>query len=312
MLHWIEDVANVPSECRGAIVSIGNFDGVHLGHLRLVECMRWLAKAENLSTVAVTFDPHPVRLLRPEIAPQPLTDTGRKAELLADNGVDELLVLKTSPELLGLSAEDFFHHLVHQGLQTCGLVEGPNFRFGRNRTGSIDTLNRLCPAYGVLLEVVDPMELEGAMVSSSRIRQSLSKGQVELAARLLGRPHRLRGRVGPGAGRGSQLGFPTANIEGCETLVPCDGVYAAQALVASTCWPAALNIGPNPTFGQNRRKIEAHLIGFAGQLQGQMLQIDLLARIRDTQPFPSPEKLIEQIRRDVEQVKSLALAKEKR
>jgi riboflavin kinase/FMN adenylyltransferase len=283
-------------------VSIGNFDGVHRGHMQLVDCLRSIARERGAPAVAFTFDPHPVSLLRPKMTPTPLTWLERRVELLHEHGVDEVVVVRTSHDLLRVGADEFFHRVIRDGLRAVALVEGPNFGFGRDRSGTITTLNRLCTAARISLEVVDPIEIEGEVVSSSRVRQCLAAGQVELAARLLGRPHRIRGRVGPGAGRGAELGFPTANLAACETLAPADGVYACQTIAAGRTWPVALNIGPNPTFGESSRKVEAHLVGFDGNLTGTTLEVDFVARLRDTRRFTSAAELVEQIRRDVDQV----------
>lgn len=305
MLHRLDDFRNVPPDCRGGIVSIGNFDGVHLGHVQLVECMRRQAAGQGVSAIAFTFDPPPVALLRPEQSPQPLTWTERKVALLEQHGADQVVVFRTSWELLRLTAEQFFREVIERGLRACGLVEGPNFGFGRNRAGSIATLNRLCRAAGTHLEVVDPIVVEGQVVSSSRIRQCLTEGQVEIAARLLGRPHRSRGRVVPGAGRGAGLGFPTANLDDCDTLVPSDGVYACRAACDGEVWPAAVHVGANVTFGATRRSIEAHLIGFSGDLSAQLLALDWLARLRGSRKFDSAGELVRQMQEDVAQ--SLAI-----
>jgi riboflavin kinase/FMN adenylyltransferase len=306
VLHRVDHFQDFPSRCRGGVVSIGNFDGVHRGHVQLVECLRSMARARGVPAVAFTFDPHPVSLLRPEMAPTPLTWLDRRVQLLHEHGVDEIIVVRTSLELLRVGADEFFHRVIRDGLGAVAMVEGPNFGFGRDRSGTITTLNRLCAAATIPLEVVDPIEVDGQVVSSSRVRQSLAAGQVDVAARMLGRPHRIRGRVGPGSGRGAGLGFPTANLDACETLVPTDGVYACQTIVAGRTWPVALNIGPNPTFAESHRKVEAHLVGFVGNLIGTALEVDFLARLRDTRRFSSSAELVEQIRRDVDQVAAIA------
>jgi riboflavin kinase/FMN adenylyltransferase len=306
VLHRIDHFSDIPASCRAGVVSIGNFDGVHCGHVVLVECMKSIARRIGGPAVAFTFDPHPVKLLRPEQSPEPLTWTERKAELLHAAGADEVVVICTNMELLRLTAEDFFNRVVHGSLAARALVEGPNFGFGRDRSGTITTLNRLCAAAEVQLEVVDPQEIEGQVISSSRVRQCLSDGEVELAARLLGRPHRVRGRVVTGAGRGARLGFPTANLQGTDTVVPSDGVYACRVEHGGKSWPAATHIGPKSTFGEMERSIEAHLIGFAGGLVGETLELDFLERLRGTQKFANAAELVEQMRRDVEETHRIA------
>src|SRR5688572_30797550 len=165
------------------------------------------------------------------------------------------------------------------------MVEGPNFYFGRGRAGNIDTLSRLCQEAGVSLEVVQPTTIGDQIVSSSGVRDAIAAGDVDLARQLLTRPYRVRGMVTHGAGRGAKIGFPTANVEAIDTLLPAQGVYAARACTLGGNWPAAVNIGPNPTFGENALKVEVHLIEFAGSLYGQPLEVDFLARLRSIQPF---------------------------
>lgn len=286
-----------PESCRRGAVAIGNFDGAHLGHAALVAELAARARAAGGPAVALTFDPHPLALLRPGEAPPLLTTPRDRAELLLGLGADEVVTLGTTPALLGLRAAEFFEEVVIRRLAARAMVEGKNFGFGRGREGDITTLERLCQAAGVPLRVVPPVQLEGGEVSSSRVRAALLDGDVGLAGRLLGRPYRLRGVVGHGQRRGRTIGYPTANLEGVATVVPRDGVYAAWA---GGRWAAAVNIGPSPTFGEERRRIEAHLIGYSGDLYGRELALDVVARLRDTRAFAGVGELVAQLGRDVE------------
>lgn len=293
-------------------MAIGNFDGVHLGHARIVERLREVAGEVGGPAIVFTFDPHPVRLLRPELAPPPLTWTDRKAELLAQLGVDAMITYPTDEALLALSPSDFFDTIVREKLDARAMIEGPNFYFGHNRAGDIQTLGELCSAAGVRLEIAQPLRAGGAgeFVSSSRIRRLIAAGDVDAARALLTQPYRLRGMVTHGAARGAKLGFPTANLDAIDTILPGMGVYAGRAYVAtasgSTAWPAAINIGPSPTFGQAELRVEVHLVGFSGSLYGQPLEVDILARLRDIQPFAGVDELIAQLRRDVEAARLVA------
>src|SRR6185436_6513877 len=179
------------------------------------------------------------------------------------------------------------------------MVEGPNFFFGHNRAGNIETLAGLCQAADVSLEIVPPISVAGEIVSSSRVRAAIQAGDVDLARQLLTRPYRVRGMVTHGAGRGAKLGFPTANLEAIDTLLPAQGVYSAQALTTAGNWPAAVNIGPNPTFGEQALKVEVHLIGFSGSLYGQPLEIEFLSRLRSIRPFESIATLKTQLHHDI-------------
>jgi riboflavin kinase/FMN adenylyltransferase len=280
---------------------------VHQGHARLVE--RLLAKARELGGPAIvfTFDPHPVRLLRPQSAPLPLTWTDRKAELLNDLGVTATIAYPTDEALLALSPEAFFRRIVVEQLSARGMVEGPNFFFGHQRRGNIDTLGQLCGQAGVALEIVQPVKRGGDYVSSSRVREALVAGDVDAARQMLTRPYRIRGMVTHGAARGTKIGFPTANLEAIDTLLPGHGVFAARALATAGNWPAAVSIGPNPTFGEHVHKVEAHLIGFSGSLYGQPMELEFLSRLRGMQTFESVETLQAQLSRDVASARKIVL-----
>jgi riboflavin kinase/FMN adenylyltransferase len=305
-MHIIRHLEGLPREARGGAVSIGNFDGVHRGHVAIVRKLLERAEAVGGPAIVFTFDPHPVRILRPEQCPPPLTWTERKAELLAAQGVDWIVAYPTDEALLQLSAAEFFERIVRESLAARALVEGPNFYFGHNREGDVKRLGQLSAAAGVSLDVVPPVEIDGAIVSSSRVRDLIRQGDVEHAGRLLSAPYRIRGMVMHGAGRGAKIGFPTANLSAIDTLLPAQGVYAGRAEVAGVTYPAAINLGPSPTFGDAIIRVEIHLVGLDDALYGQPLEVDFLARLRDIRPFDSPAALIDQLNRDVEQTKRIA------
>jgi riboflavin kinase/FMN adenylyltransferase len=283
---------------------------------------------------------------------------------LQQAGAEHLLVMQTTPQLLHLEAREFFERMLIARLQIAGLVEGQDFRFGRQRLGDVQLLEHLCGEYGRHLQIVPPLLHDGLPISSSRVRQALEEGKVELARDLLGRPYAVTGRVRVGARRGQTLGFPTANLTDVETVLPADGVYAVwvrglrwseqaaemvpsavvvhpteadtsaavttpeektvssvqelghsvrkssqlsywvgeEILASDSPWLGAAHIGPNPTFGEQQRKIEVHLLNFVGNLYGQRLRLEFLARIRGTQRFASTTELIDQLRRDVAMV----------
>jgi riboflavin kinase/FMN adenylyltransferase len=293
-----------PGDCRGGVVAIGNFDGVHRGHAALLAELRQQARAIDGPGVALTFDPHPVQLLRPGHAPPLLTTPEERSRLLCESGADRVLVLHVTPEFLALQAAEFFALVIQERLAARALVEGVNFGFGHDREGNVETLERLCAPVGIRLTVVPPVVVDGVEVSSSRVRAFLAAGAVREAAALLGRPYRLHGIVGTGQRRGKNLGFPTANLERLSTLVPGDGVYAVRVPIDNVVWSGAANVGPNPTFGENARKVEIHLIGFHGDLYGAALAVDFIERLRDTRPFANVAELVEQLRRDVEQARA--------
>jgi riboflavin kinase/FMN adenylyltransferase len=302
----IKNFEELPARARGAFVTVGNFDGVHQGHQRLIQRLRARADAAGLAALAITFNPHPAALLRPEAAPVPLVWPEREIALLRQAGATEVGVFRTGRWLLDLSARDFFDRVIRGQLQARGMVEGPNFAFGHDRQGDVVTLQEWCVAVGIAFEVVEPLQVDGQLISSSRIRGALLDGRVEDACRLLTRPHRIRGVVSRGAGRGTGIGNPTINLDKIDTLIPRDGVYAARAFLTghssdeASSWPAACNIGPNPTFGEQIRKVEAHLIGFSGDLYGRTVELDFLARLRSTRAFSGLEDLLTQIRLDID------------
>jgi riboflavin kinase/FMN adenylyltransferase len=297
----IDSVAEVPDRVQGGYVAVGNFDGVHCGHRLLIARLKARADALSVSAVVLTFDPHPVVLLRPQEARLPLVSTERKVKLLTESGADVVGIFATGPWLLGLTAREFFETLLVGRFKVRGIVEGPNFTFGHDRGGNGALLARWCHAAGLAYEELEPMKIDDQFVSSSRIRRSLGEGRAGDAARLLGRPHRVRGRVSAGAGRGTSLGFPTANLEALDTLIPGDGVYAVQAYVdgLDRPRPAACHIGPNATFGERARTVEVHLLDFEGDLYGRMLEIDFIQRLRATRTFACTDDLLEQIHADV-------------
>ncbi|MFG0336144.1 MAG: bifunctional riboflavin kinase/FAD synthetase [Maioricimonas sp. JB049] len=290
---------------RGGYVSIGNFDGVHRGHQRMISSLVQHARRDGVPAVVLTFDPHPVTLLAPQRTPPRLNTLPRKAQLLADCGVDCLIAYPTDRDLLNLTAEEFFQQIIRDEMAARGVVEGPNFCFGRNRGGTIDVLTELCAQAGILCEIVPAVTQDGQVVSSSSIRQALMAGSVREAGQMLGAPYRLSGTVASGAGRGRNLGFPTANLDDVATLIPADGVYAAVAPVDSACLAAAVHIGSNPTIADEARKIEVHLLDFDGDLYGRTLHVDLIERVRGTQSFDGPQALQEQLKRDLAEIRRI-------
>lgn len=300
-MKLVTNLHAIPAPLTQGAVTVGNFDGVHRGHAAIVSRLLSMAKEVGGPATVFTFDPHPVRLLRPESAPPPLTWTDRKSQLLEQLGIDLLVVYPTDESLLQMSATDFFHSVLQGKLNLKGIVEGENFRFGKGRSGNVDTLLRLAQETKIPCEVVPPLLIEGDIVSSSRIRNLIAGGNVELAGKLLTCPYRIRGIVVHGAQRGARLGFPTANLDGIDTLIPSHGVYAGRAYLDSVVWPAAIHLGPSPTFGEKVGRVEIHLIGYSGNLYGQTLEVEFLKRLRDLVAFDSVDALREQLTKDVAQ-----------
>jgi len=296
---------SVPDQVRGGTIAVGNFDGVHLGHAALIAAAR--NEAGSKQVVAVTFDPHPLVLLAPERYQPPLTTIAARAQHLHEIGADHVAVLQTTRELLALSPEEFFDRIVRSNLQASGMVEGFNFRFGHDRAGSNETLKSLCKGAKMRFREVAAFERDGRPVSSSLVRNALNEGSVRAAATLLNRHYHLSGRVVSGAKRGRTIGFPTANLEGIETLVPAEGVYVVISKTESGRYAGAANIGPNPTFGEQTRKIEVHLLDFAGDLYGTTMSVEFVERLRGTTKFSGVDALKEQLQKDIAHVRRLAV-----
>jgi riboflavin kinase/FMN adenylyltransferase len=266
------------------------------------------AAAVNGPAIVFTFDPHPARLLRPEHSPPPLTWIDRKAELLSELGVDAVVAYPTDLALLQLEYADFFHKIVLERIGARAMVEGPNFYFGHDRQGDVQKLAELCTDYGLALEVVQPkLETSGEeMISSSRIRRLIGSGDVAGAGRLLTQPYRIRGLVVHGSARGASLGFPTANLDAIDTLVPAHGVYVGRAQIERRWYWTAVHIGPNPTFGEFASKVEIHVLDFDGSLYGTVLEVDFIDRIRGVKAFADIESLRTQLQRDIEFARDVA------
>ncbi len=298
-MNLYRNLDELPRRFLSGALSIGNFDGVHLGHARLAERLTVMSRQIDGPAVVLTFDPSPSRILHPEQAPALLGWTERKAQLLTSLGVDAVVAYPTDRALLQLEAREFFDQIIRGRLQARAMVEGPNFFFGHNRTGTVDLLRQFCDEAAMRLEVVEPVQIEGQIVSSSRVRAAIGSGAIDRAAQMLGRAYRIRGTVVRGAGRGAKLGYPTANIGQILTLLPGEGIYACRARVKDAWWPAAVNVGPNPTFDEGTLKVEAYLLGFQGEIYDQSIELDFFARLRDIERFDSVDQLTQQMDRDV-------------
>ena len=294
-----------------SVITIGNFDGVHLAHQAILSQARVLASEKRQRVVALTFDPHPLSVIDPERVPPWLMSRDSKIEALLEAGADDVIVMEPTPQLLGQSPRQFVEQIVGQ-FRPEAIVEGPDFRFGKGRDGDINTLRNLGGELGFAVHVVDCVEMALSdqllvPVGSTLIRWLLSVGRVADAALCLGRPFVVEGLVVPGARRGRAIGVPTVNLD-LTTLqnfvLPADGVYGGWVILQDgSAYLAAINIGTRPTFGDERGAVEAHLLDFDGDLYGQIVRVQWWRWVRDQQRFPDTTALRDQLTRDIEQVR---------
>jgi riboflavin kinase/FMN adenylyltransferase len=305
----------------GAVLTIGNFDGVHIGHQEILTVAKRIAEQRRTESVVMTFQPHPLSVLNPKRAPSVLMPPVLKERLLAEFGVGVLFVAKSEPELLSLAAEDFVERFVVKGIRPSAIVEGEDFNFGAGREGSVHTLQKLTEAKGIEVVIVGPKKArvtggQTIEVSSTVIRDMVTEGKMVDAAILLGRPYRLIGRVVPGRGKGKQLGFPTLNMEKPQQIIPPEGVYAgfveignSEEQICSTKEkiPAVFSIGGAITYGAGRPLlIEAHLlVDNAKRFTGRWMAMDFIERIRSQQKFGTEKELAEQISKDCQEARQI-------
>jgi len=291
---------------RPSVTTIGQFDGVHRGHQAVFRRAVEAARADDLLAVAVTFDRHPQQVLHPATAPALITTLERKVELIGALGLDVLVVLRFDAELMSWPPERFAEGILADRLQARRVVVGENFTFGHLAAGTVQTLRELGPSLGFEAEGVPLVTLGGRRVSSSSIRQAVAEGDMAWPGQALGRPFGVDGRVVTGAGRGIGMGFPTANLEvPPRMLVPGRGVYAGSALAGVARFGAAIDVGTNPTFGDEPLHVEAFLLDFDGDLRGRDLTVEFVARLRDEERFESVEALIERMKDDVARTREI-------
>lgn len=291
---------------KGMLLTVGVFDGVHLGHRHLIARLTGLAREQGFASGVITFSRNPRGVLAPRTRLPFLTDIEQRVALLKNEGVDEVVPLSFTPELAGLSPKEFLG-MLQKHLKMRGLVVGPDFALGKNREGNTGVLKRLGAEMDFSLTVVPPLKLDGETVSSTAIRQALAEGDMKRAQKLLGRPFRLHGQVVRGDKRGIELlGFPTANIDtDADQALPAEGVYTSRAFIDNESYPAMTNIGRHPTFGGDRCLVEVYLLDYEGDLYGQELTVDIVSRLRGEIKFDTAEELKAQIAEDVKQGKAI-------
>ena len=317
MVHIWNDPTEVPEDFGPSVVTIGNFDGVHRGHQQVLSQLIRTARLNSAKSVAVTFDPHPALIHRPESAPELIMGLHDKLQALGELGLDAILVMKYSLELASLTPEEFVGSVLVDSLHASHVVIGHDTRFGKGNSGDLNTMQELGERFGFEVLVISEFGSEGFPLhddggtdrrcSSTWVREALREGDVDTAAAVLGRAHRMRGEVVHGAARGRDLGFPTANLSSdASGLIPADGIYAGWLVdEAGTRWPAAISVGSNPTFDGVSRQVEAHVIDRPEEriedfdLYGQTVVVEFVTRLRGMVAYRGPEALVEQMRQDV-------------
>ena len=305
-MRTIKDIDGVRMR-RKSVVTIGSFDGIHLGHRRILSEVAMLARGLCVTGAVVTFDPHPMAVLHPKEAPCLLTTPAEKTKLMGETGVSHMIVMRFTVKLAKRPAEWFVRDILLERLNMRRLVIGYDFRFGASREGDAPYLEHLGGKLGFGVDIVPPVNYLGHPVSSTRVRTALVRGDVEAAASMLGRPYRFTGRVVKGEGRGRMLDFPTANLEAVEPgkALPASGVYAAEVELGKRRAAGALYIGTKPTFRGEARSIEVHIIGLKGTLYGRKVKVSFLKRLRGDAAFPDPQALKAAIAEDVGRVRRL-------
>ncbi len=284
-----------------SVVTIGNFDGVHKGHRALFEIVKGKARDIKGESVVLTFEPHPLKVLDPQRAPEVITPTAMRLRLIEEAGIQEVVCEAFTMELAKMRARDFVLEILIKRLGMVELVVGYDYAFGRNREGNIDLLKEMAREHGFGVYVLQPVNINGKLASSTMIRNMIKEGDVDGAKELLGRYYTITGQVVKGRGRGGpMLGVPTANVDAPGVVIPKRGVYATWAWVEGLRYQSVTNIGLNPTFGDGALSIECHIIGYSGISVGPELRVDFVKYLRDEAKFPSIESLKAQINKDIE------------
>lgn len=298
-MQLIRDLHELPTGTPAAsALTVGNFDGLHLAHQRLLRKVAETARQEGLRAVAVTFDPHPSRVVSPVGAPPLLTTLERKVRLIEPLGIELVVVLPFTPDLARLTPAEFARDMLVARLRATSVHVGPSFRFGHRQAGDVKVLGELGREFGFRVDIVPLLRVRGQAVSSSRVRELLAEGRVGLAGRLLGRPYSLEGRVVSGLGVGKKQTVPTLNLAPVEELVPKIGVYVTRTRAGGKWHESVTNVGHKPTFGEHRLTVESFLLNFRGEIEAEEMEVEFLHRLRDEMKFPNPEALKAQILRD--------------
>jgi len=309
-MELVRGLHNLRSAHRGNAVTIGNFDGVHRGHQEMLRVLRARAAALGVPATVLAFEPTPREFFAKDAPPARLTRFREKFEALAAYGVDRFVCLRFDERMRSVTPERFVSEVLVGGLGARYLLVGPDFRFARERSGTVETLRELCPPAGCVVEEMPPVRIDGQRVSSSLVRAALAEGDLDRAARLLGRPYRMSGKVIDGAKLGRRLGYPTANVRLHRRAIPFTGIFAVRVSGAGLEQaPAVANLGTRPAVNGKEPLLEAHVFDFDGDLYGRYLHVDFIARLRDEAWFPNLDALVEQMHKDAAEARAILQAR---
>lgn len=296
----ILEINDVGCSFKSSVITIGSFDGIHLGHRKLMELTKDSSLELNSVSVVLTFYPHPLKVLHPETKVHLITTFEKKSELVEETGIDYLIYITFTPEFSGMMPEDFIKNIIVKRLNPVKIIVGHDFGFGVKKSGNIPLLEKLSGELGFELAVVEPVVIDGEIVSSTLIRRLVITGRVCAVKRFLGRHYSVHGRVVKGSGRGKHLGFPTANIIPEEELFPKDGVYVTQVRIGDKFYDSITNIGFNPTFNEEIRRIETYIFDFSGDIYDVEIEVFFTERLREEIKFNNVKELEERIKKDIE------------
>lgn len=305
-MNIIYDLNELKEPLRNPVLTIGNFDGVHKGHLVLFDKVKARAKAIDGQSAVMTFEPHPIKVMKPGNGPPLITPIKQKLDLISNAGIDVIFCIPFTRQFASISAENFVQDILVDRLGIKEIVVGYDYTFGTKRLGNIGLLQEMGDKLGFKVHVVDPIRLEDSLVSSTSIRELVQKGDLSETKKLLGRDYQICGTVVKGKNRGGRLlGFPTANLKLIDELIPKGGVYAVTAIINDRTYYGVTNIGYNPTFGDQALSVETHLLDFSEDILGETIRVNFIKRLRDEKTYGSVEELAEQIAQDVQEAKEL-------
>ena len=310
-MKLIHDLNKLEKPLHNPVLTIGNFDGVHKGHLVLFEKVKERAGAIGGQSAVMTFEPHPIRVMKPGNGPLLITPTSQKLDLIGQTGIDIIFCIPFTREFAATSAEEFVKHILVEKIGVKELVVGYDYTFGRNREGNTRLLMDMGDKLGFTVHYIGPVHIDHTLVSSTSIRKLVEEGQLSEAKKLLGRDYQIQGTVIKGQNRGGRLlGYPTANLQLVDELFPKQGVYAVTVIIDGKTYEGVTNIGLNPTFGNGALSLETHVLDFHGDILGKTIKVNFLQRLRDEKTFDSIGALSDQIAQDVEQARVLLRARE--